>query len=94
VDEPFPLTVLEALRAGVPSVVTDRCSIADDLARRGAAVVATPDPVSLADGVRLILTDSAVADRLAEAGPAAVKDAYALSGTVDRLLDCYMEAVA
>jgi len=74
--------------------VTDRCSIADDLARRGAAVVATPDPVSLADGVRSILTDPEVADRLAEAGPAAVKDAYALSGTVDRLLDCYVEAGA
>ncbi len=94
VDEPFPLTVLEALRAGVPSVVTDRCSIADDLARRGAAVVAEPDPVSLADGVRLILTDAGVADRLAEAGPVAVKNAYALTGTVDRLLDYYMEAVA
>ena len=94
VDEPFPLTVLEALRAGVPSVVTDRCSIADDLARRGAAVVAAPDPVSLAEGVRVILTDAAVADRLAEAGPVAVKDAYALSGTVDRLLDYYAEAVA
>ena len=94
VDEPFPLTVLEALRAGVPSVVTDRCSIADDLGRRGAAVVATPDPVSLADGVRLILTDPEVADRLAESGPVAVKDAYTLAGTVDRLLDYYLEAMA
>ena len=52
VDEPFPLTVLEAMRAGVPVVVTDRCGISSALERAGAALVSSPDPASLSHHVR------------------------------------------
>ncbi|MCZ0990571.1 glycosyltransferase [Streptomyces diastatochromogenes] len=46
VNEPFGMTVIEAMAAGTPVVLTDTCGIADELARRGAAVVTdgTPRP--------------------------------------------------
>jgi len=39
VDEPFPMSLLEALALGVPSVCTDTCHIAAPLRDRGAAIV-------------------------------------------------------
>jgi len=89
VDEPFPLTALEAMRAGVPVVVTDSCGIASALELAGAALVASPDPASLSHHVKLILTDSEVADRLATAGPKSVTETFSITSVVDRLEELY-----
>jgi glycosyltransferase involved in cell wall biosynthesis len=91
VDEPFPLTVLEALRAGVPTVVTDGCFIAAELERAQAAIVASPTAGSLAGAVTSILRDEALARRLGANGQAAVERQFRLGAVADRLLDLYEE---
>jgi glycosyltransferase involved in cell wall biosynthesis len=57
VGEVFPMTVLEALAAGTPTVMTRECGIADEFAERRIAVVTDTDAEALADAVERLLTD-------------------------------------
>jgi glycosyltransferase involved in cell wall biosynthesis len=57
VDEPFPMTVLEALAVGTPAVVTDSCGIADLLQEHDAAKVTDGSPEQLAAAVRSLLAE-------------------------------------
>jgi glycosyltransferase involved in cell wall biosynthesis len=62
-----PLILQEALRAGVPVVAT-RVGGIPELTGHGAAVLVPPgDPRCLADAVRSVLADPALADRLRQA---------------------------
>lgn len=54
-DEPYPMTVLEAMAAGTPAVLTTGCHIHGELSQAGAAIVTKPDPSSLARGVEQAL---------------------------------------
>ncbi|MCF1593420.1 glycosyltransferase [Streptomyces muensis] len=89
VDEPFGMTVIEALSAGTPVVCTDTCGIADELARREAAVVTDGSPAELADAVCGLLADDARRAALAEAGRRAVAEAFSVHAVTDRLEAIY-----
>jgi glycosyltransferase involved in cell wall biosynthesis len=94
VDEPFGLTVLEAMRAGVPCIVTNACGIAETLGHAGAALVADPEPRSLARSVMRILNDQSLARQLSEAGLTTIEHEFNLSSVVDRLYRYYDEVAA
>jgi glycosyltransferase involved in cell wall biosynthesis len=94
VDEPFPMTVLEALSVGTPTVVTDTCHIGADLAARGAVTVSPPAASRLADAVYSLLTDPAKRQAMGEAGRQAVRDAYGIEAVVDQLEAAYESAMA
>jgi glycosyltransferase involved in cell wall biosynthesis len=89
VDEPFAMTILEALSLGVPTVVTDTCRIADDLRSRGAALVTDGSPRCLAEAVERVLCDSSTARSLARAAQLAVQEQYSIGAVVDRLEAIY-----
>lgn len=55
VDEPFPMSVIEAMAAGVPVVVTDTCGLAGRIRRHGAGVVVGPSLDELTTGVARLL---------------------------------------
>lgn len=65
VDEPYPMSVLEAMSLGLPVVVTDSCGLADMLIETGSGLVVGPDLNSLTDAVRALLADP---ERAAEMG--------------------------
>jgi glycosyltransferase involved in cell wall biosynthesis len=67
--ENFGIAVLEALAAGVPSVISPAVNIADELARSGAALVADLTPESFADALVRVLTDPTLRRSLEVAGP-------------------------
>lgn len=57
VDEPFPMSLVEALALGVPSVCTDSCGLAPLLRSRGAASVVGPSLDDLVAGVEELAAD-------------------------------------
>ncbi|MFH9827908.1 glycosyltransferase [Streptomyces bobili] len=89
VDEPFPMTVLEALVEGTPVVCTDSSGIAAELTRRGAALVTDGSPETLADAVCLLLADETLRRSVAEAGRRAIEEVFSIRAVVDRLEDVY-----
>jgi glycosyltransferase involved in cell wall biosynthesis len=89
VNEPFPMTVLEALAEGTPVVCTHSSGIAAELARREAALVTDGSPEALADAVGRLLLDEALRRRLAEAGRRAIEEVFSVRAVVDRLEELY-----
>ncbi|MBL1083019.1 glycosyltransferase [Streptomyces actinomycinicus] len=92
VDEPFPMTVVEALALGTPVVCTDSCGMAPELARRRAAVVTDGSPRALADAVHEVLADEDGRRSLVAEGRRAVEEAYSIHAVVDRLESFYRHA--
>ncbi|MDF3302696.1 glycosyltransferase [Streptomyces tropicalis] len=91
VDEPFPMSVLEALSLGVPSVVTPTNGLADDLSRTGAGRVAgTPGHLA---GQILTLLDPAANDRASAAAWQLARTSFSLDAVADRLHTLYESLV-
>ncbi|WP_435193544.1 glycosyltransferase [Streptomyces sp. NRRL F-5630] len=87
VDEPFPMSVLEALSVGTPAVVTTSNGLAKDIARAGAGRV-----VTTADGLAPAIGDLLDPAHHAEASRAAhtlASETFAMDAVVDRLLTVY-----
>ncbi|HEV7628079.1 MAG TPA: glycosyltransferase [Streptomyces sp.] len=91
-SEVFPVSLLEALAAGTPTVCTQGCGIADELAARGASLVTDGTPQALALAVSRLLEDPARARVLAEAGVRAVHELYSAAAVADRLEELYAGA--
>ncbi|WP_329336818.1 glycosyltransferase [Streptomyces sp. NBC_01352] len=87
VDEPFPMSVLEALSVGVPSVVTPTNGLADDLARSGAGRVART-PEALAAGI-IALLEPAAQDAASAAAWQLSRTSFSLEAVTDRLHALY-----
>jgi glycosyltransferase involved in cell wall biosynthesis len=94
VNEPFPMTVLEALSLGVPTVVTDTCFIAPTLENSGAAVVSGPQPEVLAESVEAILREPGLAEHLSRMGRRLAQTQFSSERVVDRLEKYYRSAHA
>ena len=65
-NEVFPMSILEAMRAGTPVVTTDSLGIASACHHHGAAVITDGSPGELAQAVEAILTVDGEAQRLRE----------------------------
>lgn len=92
VNEPFPITVLEALSCGVPSVVTNTCFIGLMLEENEAALVSSPEPEMLAESVSRILLSPELAQRLSNAGRRLIREKLTVDRVTDRLETYYTSA--
>jgi len=90
--EGFGLPVLEAMARGVPVATTDRGSL-PEVAGDAALTFDPLDPGSIADAVRRLLTDTALAERLREAGRARAAR-FSWAATARGTLDVYSRGVA
>ena len=91
-SEPFPMSVLEALSVGTPTVISETCHIAD---RLGDAVATFPEPTGdadaaagLAEAVGALLRDGAARDALGARGRRAIETGFSIARIGD-LLDGY-----
>ncbi|MGV9252242.1 glycosyltransferase [Streptomyces sp. NPDC003697] len=91
VDEPFPMSVLEALSLGVPSVVTPTNGLAGDLTRARAGRVARR-PQDLAAEI-LELLDPAANDAASEAAWSLSRTSFSLDAVTDRLHTLYASLI-
>lgn len=93
VDEPFGVTILEALAAGRPAVISESCGLASFVEEHRCGVIVPPDDVdALADAIGSLLRDPVAAARMGRSGRAAVRRHFDIGGVVDRLEGCYERA--
>ncbi|GAA1381173.1 glycosyltransferase [Luteococcus sanguinis] len=89
VNEPFGMTVLEALRAGIPAIVTDSCELGPMLIRSGSGAVSGPEPSQLAEAMRPYLRDAGLRRAAGERAFATVSGEFSIGAIRDQLLDRY-----
>ena len=94
IDEPFPMSLLEALAVGTPVICTESTGISEELGRRGAAVVTDGSPEELAEATVGILTDSDRREQLVSAGDRAVSEAFSIDAVAVALERIYAGATA
>jgi colanic acid/amylovoran biosynthesis glycosyltransferase len=91
----LPTVLIEAMARGVPVVATDVTGI-PELVRDGETGLIVPqhDPAAVADALQRLLTDRALACRLAGAGRATVEERFNLSHNVARLRSLLLDTAA
>lgn len=92
VDEPFPMSLLEALSLGVPSVCTNSCGISPQLEQAGAALVSDPSVEALTAAVGGLLASPQSAKALGERGRAAAQQNFSIRVVGDLLEQIYEAA--
>ena len=93
VDEPFPMSLLEALSLGIPSVCTDTCDIAPVLRRTRSAIVASGSVEAMACAVIEILTDDSLRRKLANNARQLVSEHFGMNVVGSRLEQSYAEVL-
>jgi glycosyltransferase involved in cell wall biosynthesis len=93
VHEPFPMSLLEALSLGLPSVCTDTCDIAAPLRDHGAAIVTDGSVTALADAVQAILTDDGLRSELSRNARKVVAELFSMEAVANRLERTYQSAL-
>jgi glycosyltransferase involved in cell wall biosynthesis len=89
VNEPFPMTVLEAMAVGTPVVITDSCHIAADLDHDGAALVTDGSSAGLASAVRRLMADASLRTDLRERAFDVLNTDYNIDHVAAQLDDTY-----
>lgn len=89
VNEPFPMTVLEALSLGIPTVITNSCFVAPMLEENEAVLVSSPEPEMIANAVRRIIYEPGLTTRLSKAGRRLIKEKLTIERVTERLENYY-----
>jgi glycosyltransferase involved in cell wall biosynthesis len=90
VNEPFPMSLLEALSLGLPSVCTNTCDIADLLIEYNAALVTDGSVTAMADAVAAILEDAGLRKELGQNAREIVTQKFSMKAVGDQLERAYL----
>lgn len=89
VDEPYPMSVLEAMSVGLPVIVTDSCGLASFVDEHDAGAVVDDTIESLITAMRTFLGDSKHASAAGARGRAAVQNKRSMGAIAGRLAALY-----
>ncbi|WP_032405427.1 glycosyltransferase [Rhodococcoides fascians] len=93
VDEPYPMSVLEAMAVGLPVVVTDSCGLAPDIMRIGCGIVVPGGALKpLVDAVRCLLDDVELRTEMGRRGRVAARSEFGTDAVARELDEHYREA--
>lgn len=93
IDEPFPMSVLEAMSVGLPVVVTNTCGLAPLVEETNCGCVVGPDLDSLTDAVQRILDTPGLLNTMSDNARRAVAERLSMSAVAERLEQTYEHAV-
>lgn len=79
VDEPFPMSVLEAMSLGLPVIVTSSCGLAPIIQKWHAGIVCGNSQASFDEALQRLIEDSEQRIEMGANGRKAIQQKYALS---------------
>lgn len=91
VDEPYPMSVLEAMASGLPVVITDTCGLAPTVSRSDCGIVADASQSALDDAVSHLLEDPAERTRLGRNAAGTIATDFGMDAVVAKLLGAYRQ---
>lgn len=94
VNEPIGLTILEAMGAGIPVIVSDSCGIAEPIRAAGAGSVVSPSPQVIADAANKFLSDAHVAAAAGAAGQSLVREQFSTDTAAQKVSSVYREVLS
>jgi len=89
IDEPYCMSVLEAMSVGLPVVITNSSGLASVVRSTGAGVVTDPSVQGIIAGVRQIIDNPQLAQQMGQAGRRAAADALGMPAVADKLEQIY-----
>lgn len=89
INEPYPMSVLEALSVGLPVVVTDTNGLAEIVQRSGAGAVIDDSEAALREAIGSLLSDLDGARAAGLLGRNYVREHLSMESIVHRLLELY-----
>jgi glycosyltransferase involved in cell wall biosynthesis len=90
VNEVVPMSVLEALAVGTPTIVTRSNGLARTLEENHAAVVVEESPEALASAIQDLAASAALRKRLSEAGKRLIQAKFSATAVAKHLEQLYM----
>lgn len=93
VEEPFGMTIVEAMSVGLPTVAIEDCGLANLVRETGGEVVGTSVD-DLVGGIEALLRDPARRARAGEAGRIAAHERTGLGPVTDQLIAAYTSVLA
>jgi glycosyltransferase involved in cell wall biosynthesis len=94
VNEPFPVTVLEAMAVGVPCIITDSCGLAPMFLEDAAGLVTDGTPEDMADGVEHLFHDLEFRQSIIDNAHRAIRQRFSIGAVVELLLGFYRKGMA
>ncbi|MDQ0800076.1 glycosyltransferase [Arthrobacter sp. SLBN-112] len=91
INEPFPMSVLEALSLGKPVVITNSCGLGPAILKKEAGMVVDETLDSLVDSVTLLLDDAEFRDRVSRAALDLAYNDFGMKKIVKHLENIYDE---
>ena len=91
VNEPYPMSVLEAMSTGLPVVVTDTCGLAETVRRTGSGTVVDDSQQHLEAALAELLADPQLRRRRGEAARETIAREYGMDAVLERLLEAYQD---
>lgn len=89
VDEPFPMSVLEAMSLGIPVVVTSSCGLAAAIAANEAGIVCGDNPYDISHAIASLLSDSSLRHDLGTNARRVVEENYSIANVGWKLESIY-----
>lgn len=89
INEPFPMSVLEALSLGLPVIITNSNGLAPAIERAGAGIVIQPDVSSLHEAMARLEKDVPLRNKMSEAARKLAKDEFSMAAVTDILEQIY-----
>ena len=89
VDEPFPMSVLEAMAVGKPVVVTDSCGLAPAIERHSAGAVGPASEEFLVHAIKLLVSENRLRAAMGKAAFELVERDYNMTNLIDELVEIY-----
>lgn len=89
INEPYPMSVLEALSVGLPVVITNTCGLADVVRQSGAGAVVDESMAALRDALRTLMSDPEEARAAGLRGRDYVRKNLSMEAIARRLAELY-----